>query len=66
MFQLRDNVWIYDRDGKQAGVPTGGQRHCKMEGCTGMRIRVRWPDGKITWPCSKGLTLRQDGHWQIG
>lgn len=33
---------------------------CQMEGCTGMRMRVLWPDGKVTYPCSKGCSVFQD------
>lgn len=46
---------ILSRDGKERGKPTGKTRCCKLEGCSGIRIGVRWPDGKITWPCSKGI-----------
>lgn len=38
------------------GVTTGITKVCMLEGCSGARIGVRWPDGKITWPCSKGMT----------
>lgn len=47
--------YIYDRSGKERGKTTGGTRQCKLEGCSGCRIGVRWPNGEITWPCSKGL-----------
>ena len=34
---------------------------CRMEGCTGARMRVWWPkDNKITHPCTKGCELLVD------
>ena len=46
---------IISRDGKHHGRFTGGQCRCQMEGCTGRKIAVRWNDGKLTFPCSKGM-----------
>ena len=56
---------IYNRNGKEAGTPTGAEYPCSMEGCIGHRIVVKWPDGKITRPCSKGMNVREDGDYQI-
>lgn len=56
---------ILSRDRKQRGHPTGGTRHCQMAGCTGLRIAVRWPDGKLTWPCTKGM-VETKRHWRLG
>lgn len=53
-FEIPKYVW--DRTGKIRGVTTGGARHCQLEGCSGLRICVRWPKGNNTWPCSRGLT----------
>ena len=39
----------------EVGKPTGGTRYCTLEGCNGLRLGVRWPDGKITFPCLKGM-----------
>jgi hypothetical protein len=36
-----------------------------MEGCLGRRLYVRWPNGKLTMPCTKGLKSREDGDLQI-
>ena len=58
-------VAVWDREGRERGLRTGGIRHCALEGCTGVRVGVRWPDGKLTWPCTKGLHQRLDGDWQI-
>jgi len=56
----------YMRDGEgEPGEVTGSVRRCQMAGCNGVRIMVRWPNGKVTWPCSRGLQTRRDGAWQI-
>lgn len=47
------------------GKLTGGERACTLEGCRGKRIGVRWDDGKLTWPCTRGMFIREDGQWQI-
>jgi len=57
---------VYARNGRSYGRITGGGDLCRLEGCTGVRVSVRWPDGKLTRPCSKGLKQRKDGHLQIG
>jgi hypothetical protein len=46
---------ITSRDGKEKGQATGTVRRCMLEGCGGIRIGVRWPDGKLTWPCSVAI-----------
>ena len=47
------------------GVATGGMFLCRLEGCGGVRVAVRWPDGRVTYPCTKGMTERMPGIWQI-
>jgi hypothetical protein len=42
-----------------------GQRRCQLEGCNGMRIIVKWPDGKVTHPCTKGMVQISENAWQI-
>ena len=46
---------VHNRNGDEVGKATGTYRRCSMHGCTGLRIGVRWPDGRLTWPCSKGV-----------
>jgi len=46
---------IISRNGSEAGKLTGGTRKCQVSGCTGICYAVRWQDGKLTYPCSKGL-----------
>ena len=41
------------------GLTTGRSHTCSMDGCNGVRISVKWDDGKHTFPCSKGMTLRE-------
>jgi len=64
-----DSKYVYaskasKKDG-EVGVLTGGCHRCTLEGCTGRRLAVRWPDGKHTFPCTKGMLTRPDGQWQI-
>lgn len=56
---------VLSKDGKKKGKLTGGSRHCGMEGCTGKALAVRWEDGKLTYPCTKGMDFGSLG-WQIG
>jgi hypothetical protein len=56
---------VYSRDGKLCGVASGSEYPCQLEGCTGVRVSVRWDDGHRTFPCSKGLTTRDDNTLQI-
>lgn len=57
---------VLSRDGTEVGE-VRGRRRCQMEGCTGIRIRVKWADGKVTFPCSKGMKVRNKRKrvWQI-
>jgi hypothetical protein len=54
-------VKVYGRRGTDFedvfGLTTGAVRECQLSGCRGVRVGVRWPDGKLTYPCSKGLTI---------
>jgi len=62
-------VHVYSRKepGKKQkrGILLTGRRFCRLEGCTGQRMGVRWPGGKVTWPCSKGMKSRSNGDWEI-
>ena len=57
---------VFGADGKSSGRVTSGGYRCSMEGCTGLRLPVTWPDGKRSRPCTKGMITRPDGHLQIG
>ena len=62
-FKIPEFVW--NRGGKFKGRTTGTTRRCRMEGCLGICLGVRWPDGKLTWPCTKGMKERKNGDYQI-
>lgn len=47
---------ILSRDGRAKGKTTGKRGNCRLEGCGGATIAVRWSDGLVTHPCAKGLT----------
>ena len=49
----------------EIGIRTGGEHHCQIESCRGKRLAVRWPDGKHTFPCTRGMKIREDGDWQL-
>ena len=59
----------YGRRGTQyehvAGTVMRGRRRCQLEGCGGTRIMVKWPDGHVRWPCSKGITEQESNALRI-
>lgn len=47
---------VLSRGGEHVGVVmTGNEIHCTLEGCRGVKAAVKWPDGKRTYLCSRGL-----------
>lgn len=56
---------VYSSDGTTFGFRTGGSRQCKCEGCIGLALAVRWQDGKLTYPCTKGMKSHVTGAYQI-
>ena len=56
---------VYSKGKKAVGICTGSIRNCRMEGCTGQRLGVRWEDGKITFPCTKGMKTLKNGDMEI-
>ena len=56
---------IYSRDGSYFGLTTGGISKCPLGGCSGDRIYIRWPSGRLTYPCSEGMTVRADLQRQL-
>jgi len=58
------NEKVMSRGKKYVGYTTGAVRSCTLEGCLGVRVVVKWSDGKITYPCSKGMERRK-GVWYI-
>lgn len=57
--------FVLSRDRQFVGRLTGGSRRCQMEGCQGEAVAVRWSDGKLTWPCSKGLSWDNENQAHI-
>lgn len=58
--------YMLSRDGKLRGnVINPCYRRCTMEGCSGWRILVQWPDGKRTYPCSCGCKTVNEQTVQI-
>jgi len=54
---------VHARDGRTIGHTLGGKRPCALEGCRGMRMSVRWPDGKLTYPCTDGMSWDGEAWW---
>lgn len=52
---------VWDRAGVVVGHMTGASFRCRLEGCGGLRITVKWPDGGLTHPCTKGVEVHKDG-----
>jgi hypothetical protein len=66
LIDLKVGEVVISRDGINKGKTTGGERHCSMEGCRGTRLGVRWHDGKLTWPCTHGMTFdTREQVWKI-
>lgn len=58
--------WVVSRDGTKKGeIKNLRSRPCQMEGCTGMRMHVKWPDGRSTFPCTKGCEQIDDETLKI-
>jgi uncharacterized membrane protein len=57
-----DAVWSRGRTDR--GTATGGSRRCQLEGCNGICVGVKWANGKMTWPCTRGMA-QLEGEWEI-
>ncbi len=59
--------FVFSRDGSLKGEVTSTTRRCQLEGCNGKRLGVKWPDGRTTYPCTKGLEGTDvEDTWKIG
>lgn len=62
-------IYVLSSTGDEIGVVVGSGRLCQLESCGGWCLPVRWPGGKLTWPCSKGMSEVQGstdlGIWKI-
>lgn len=54
---------VIAKDGAE-GTLTGSTSDCQLTGCRGLRLYVRWSDGKLTKPCTKGMQMKE-GVWHI-
>jgi len=63
---MKKGTKVQSRDEATTGVATGATYRCRMDGCTGLRCTVKWPDGKFTHPCTKGMWETPSGDWKIG
>jgi hypothetical protein len=62
---IEPNTKVRSRDGDARGEATGSTHRCRLEGCNGLRVTVQWENGRTTFPCYKGMTVRKDGEWEI-
>lgn len=57
---------ILSRSGNMRGeIVNPMWQKCRMEGCTGWRMRVKWENGEVTCPCSKGCKTLDEHTLQI-
>ncbi len=50
------------------GYLVGGKYPCQMEGCRGSQLATRWPDGTITYPCTREMVYtieEREGEWRM-
>lgn len=58
-------VPVFARGAKKAtGKTTSSTMRCQLKGCGGIRVCVKWDNGRKTWPCSKGMR-RNKNNWRI-
>ena len=57
---------ILSRDLAAKGKVISASRRCQMDGCCGTRLGVRWENGKLTYPCSRGIETAPTGEMKIG
>ena len=63
---LKSGQDVKARERDDTGKTTGSAHSCQLEGCRGLRISVKWEDGKHTFPCSRGMAFDDATEtWQI-
>jgi len=65
MAEVKKGQVVWSRGRVSRGVATGKWHHCRLTGCTGARLAVRWDDGSCTFPCTKGMRFNTDGSHEI-
>lgn len=63
--QITKDTKVISRTGLHTGRTTGATRRCQLEGCRGERVVVKWDDGRISYPCLKGMDTLPDGSLKI-
>lgn len=63
--KVEKGIKVFSRDGERIGKTTGATRTCGLDGCGDRRIVVKWPDGRITYPCAGGMRKQADGSFRI-
>lgn len=64
---IRGLDFIESYNGSSRGAILNPNSHpCTLEGCTGTRMYVKWQDGTVTYPCTKGCAKLSAHHWKIG
>ena len=48
--------YVLNHEETEVGVVVGSGGHCQLAGCNGVKLYVRWPDGELTKPCTKGMS----------
>lgn len=56
---------VISREGGMLGE-VRGHRKCMLEGCPSQCVCVKWPDGRMTWPCLRGCTGVSEDVVRIG
>lgn len=56
---------VMARDASQTGQLTGSRSACALAGCRGARLTVQWPDGRRSFPCTKGMDYDPERGWVI-
>ena len=62
---IKKGTKVISRTGLHTGHATGAARRCQLDGCRGERIVVKWDDGRISYPCLKGMNTLPDGSLKI-
>ncbi len=63
---MQEGTVVWNRDKTEKGIATGSTRACRLSGCRSLNHGVKWPDGKTTYPCGKGIKYDiKSGEWQI-
>lgn len=64
--QILFNIkFVINSDGTRKGHVVGSRR-CQLICCRGQCLGVRWPDGRLTWPCTMGMKSMSEDTLKIG